>query len=160
MPSFDVVSEVDMQELRNVVDQANREIKNRFDFRDVDATFMLNEDHVLLKAPSDFQVQQMALIIKDKLAKRQLDVRVLDFQEMETNLSEARQRATICQGIATDLAKKLVKILKDSKLKVQASIQGDKIRVTGKKRDLLQQAMTILKEADVPLPLQYNNFRD
>ena len=132
MPSFDVVSEIDMQELRNVVDQANREIRNRFDFRDVDATFTLNEDHVLLKAPSDFQVQQMALIIKDKLAKRQLDVRVLDFQAMETNLSEARQQATICQGIATELAKKLVKILKDDKLKVQASIQGEKIRVTGK----------------------------
>jgi cyclic-di-GMP-binding protein len=160
MPSFDVVSEVDMQELRNVVDQSNREIRNRFDFKDIDASYALNEDHVLLKAPSDFQVQQMAVIIKDKLSKRKLDVRVLNFEDLETNLSEARQKASICQGITTEQAKKLVKMLKDSKLKVQASIQGEKLRVVGKKRDVLQEAMAVLKEADMSLPLQYNNFRD
>ena len=160
MPSFDVVSEVDMQELRNVVDQANRELRNRFDFRDVDASFTLHEDHVMLKAPSDFQVQQMMAMAKDKLAKRQLDVRVLDFQELEVNLSEARQRANICQGITTEQAKKLVKLLKEQKFKVQASIQGEKVRVVGKKRDDLQAAIAVLKEVDLPLPLQFNNFRD
>jgi cyclic-di-GMP-binding protein len=160
MPSFDIVSEVDAHELSNAVDQSNRQLTSRFDFKGVDATFTQHDDHIMIKAPSDFQVQQMVAIIKDKLAKRQLDSRVLDFQPMEVNLSETRQRANICQGIDTDQAKKLVKSIKDSKLKVQASIQGDKIRITGKKRDDLQAVISFLKESKAPVPLQYNNFRD
>lgn len=160
MPSFDVVSEVDGHELANAVDQASREITNRFDFKGIDASFTLADDHVLLKAPSDFQVQQMVLIIRDKLAKRQLDSRALDFQEMEVSLNEARQKALIRQGIASDEAKKIVKLVKDSKLKVQAAIQGDKIRITGKKRDDLQAVISFLKEQKLAMPLQYNNFRD
>ncbi len=160
MPSFDVVSEIDEHELTNAVDQANRELTNRFDFKGVDASFALHDDHVMLKAPSDFQVQQMVLILNDKLAKRQLDSRVLTYQDMETNLSEARLRANISQGISQENAKKLVKMLKDSKLKIQSSVQGDKLRVNGKKRDDLQEAITFLKSADFVIPLQFNNFRD
>ncbi len=160
MPSFDVVSEVDGHELSNAVGQASREISNRFDFRGVDASFQIFDDHVLLKAPSDFQVQQMMSIMKDKLAKRQLDLRVLDFQAVESSLHEATQRANICQGISTDQAKQLVKLIKETKLKVQASIQGDKLRVVGKKRNDLQEVIAVLKDFDLPLPLQYNNFRD
>ena len=160
MPSFDIVSKVDNHEISNAVDQSNREIKNRFDFKGVEATFELTENEILLKAPSDFQLTQMIEILRGKMVKRELDTRSLDIQEPEINLSEARQKAIVRQGIETDMAKKIVKHIKNSKIKVQASIQGDQVRVTGKKRDDLQATIAELKEAAFDLPLQFENFRD
>lgn len=160
MPSFDIVSEIDHHELSNAVDQANRELDNRFDFKGVDAKYVLEKDHILLRAPSDFQVQQMLPILQDKLIKRGLDIKVLDVQPLETNLSEARQKAVIREGISQENGKKMTKLIKDSKLKVQASIQGDQVRVAGKKRDELQSVMSLLKEQELDLALQFKNFRD
>ena len=160
MPSFDVVSEVDAHELANAVDQANREVGNRFDFKGTGAKFELNDGIVTLHAEAEFQLQQMMDILQTKMGKRDIDVACLEAEEPEIALSHARQKVTIRQGLETVLAKKLVKSIKDSKMKVQAAIQGEKIRVTGKKRDDLQQVMTILNDADCGIPLQYNNFRD
>lgn len=160
MPSFDVVSEVDMHELTNAVDQSNREVSNRFDFKGTDAKFELNEGVVTLTAPADFQLKQMMDILETKMGKRGIDVTCLEASEPEIALNHAKQKATVRQGLETPLAKKLVKAIKDSKLKVQAQIQGEKIRVTGKKKDDLQQVMSILNDADCGMPLQYNNFRD
>ncbi len=160
MPSFDVVSEVDKHELSNAVDQANREIDNRFDFKGTNAKFTLNDTAITLTAPSDFQVKQMQDILETKVVKRGLDVLCLEFGEMSTNLSEAKIEAKLKEGIDKDSAKKLTKTIKDSKIKVQASIQGEKLRVSGKKRDDLQEAIAFLKEQKFDLPLQFNNFRD
>lgn len=160
MPSFDVVSEVDAHELANAVDQANREVGNRFDFKGTGAKFELNDGIVTLHAEAEFQLQQMMDILQTKMGKRDIDAACLQAEEPEIALGHARQKVTIRQGLETVLAKKLVKTIKDSKMKVQAAIQGEKIRVTGKKRDDLQQVMTILNDADCGIPLQYNNFRD
>jgi len=160
MPSFDVVSEVDAHELANAVDQANREVGNRFDFRGSGATFELAEFVVTLEAPSEFQVQQMEAILTDKLARRKIDVAAMTPEEPEVALHKTRQRIVMRHGIDTDNARKLVKTIKASKLKVQASIQGEQVRVTGKKRDDLQEVMQLLKKADLGLPLQFTNFRD
>ena len=160
MPSFDIVSKVDEHELSNAVDQANREITTRFDFKGIEASFSLDKEDITLKAPSEFQVQQMEDILRGKLVKREIDVRSLDPQKVETNLSEARQTIKVIQGISQENAKKIVKKIKDEKLKVQASIQGDQVRVTGKKRDDLQSVMSMLKDSDLELSLQYDNFRD
>ncbi len=160
MPSFDVVSEVDMHELGNAVDQANREIANRFDFKGVNAKFELEDNLVTATAEQDFQLRQMLDILRLKLAKRGVDAGSLDIGEIVVSGSTAKQPMTVRQGIDTDLARKLVKRIKQEKLKVQAAIQGDQVRVTGKKRDELQKVIAMLKEADVGLPLQYTNFRD
>jgi uncharacterized protein YajQ (UPF0234 family) len=160
MPSFDVVSEVDIQEVRNAVDQANREVGNRFDFKGVDASFELNESEVSLRAEQEFQLGQMMDILRQKLVKRSVDVACMEIGEPETSLNAARQKVVIKQGIDTDLAKKMVKAIKSSKLKVQAQIQGEQVRVTGKKRDDLQQVIALLRDADYGLPLQFQNFRD
>lgn len=160
MPSFDVVSEVDKHELSNAVDQANREIDNRFDFKGSNAKYVLNDTTVTLTAPSDFQVKQMQDILETKIAKRGLDVLCLEFGEMNTNLSEAKIEAKLKEGIDKDTAKKITKAIKDSKIKVQASIQGEKLRVNGKKRDDLQETIAFLKEQSFNLPLQFDNFRD
>lgn len=160
MPSFDIVSEIDSHELSNAVDQANREINSRFDFKDSNGKYVLEKEHVLLTASNDFQIKQMQEILISKLAKRNLDVRSLKWEDIEKNLSEARQKATICQGIDKEDAKKLTKLIKELSLKVQASIQGDQVRVNGKKRDDLQEIMQKLRAADVEIPLQFNNFRD
>lgn len=160
MPSFDTVSEVDTHELTNAIDQANRELGNRFDFKGVDAKFELNGKEVSLSAPSDFQLKQLQEILTAKMASRKIDVKSLDFQEPDVNLSQARQAAILQQGLSTEVAKKIVKLIKNEKFKVQASIQGDKVRVTGKKRDDLQVVMAFLREAKLDLPLQFNNFRD
>lgn len=160
MPSFDVVSEVDMHELTNAVDQANREITNRFDFKGSDAKYALQENSIVMTAPSDFQVKQMQDILQTKLAKRSIDNKCLEFGEMQTNLSEAKMIVTVKQGIDKEAAKKIVKYIKETKIKVQAAIQGEQVRVTGKKRDDLQEVMTALKEMSLELPLQYDNFRD
>lgn len=161
MPSFDIVSEVDTHELTNAVDQANRELKTRFDFRNVEASFALDGAVVTLRAPSDFQVQQMLDILRGRLVARGIDLRAIDAGDIEANLAEARQKVTIKQGIEQAAAKKLIARIKAAKLKVEAQINGEKIRVTGKKRDDLQAAIALLRGAeDVELPLQFDNFRD
>lgn len=160
MPSFDIVSNVDLHEVSNAVDQANRELQNRFDFKDIDAEFKLENENITAIAPSDFQVKQMADILKTKWAKRDLDVAALDFQDIESALHEARQLIKVKQGIDSDTAKKIVKLIKAEKLKVQPAIQGDQVRVTGKKRDDLQTVIAFLRDQELGLPLQYVNFRD
>jgi uncharacterized protein YajQ (UPF0234 family) len=160
MPSFDVVSEVDKHELTNAVDQANRELANRFDFKGTDAKFELDKFVITQSAPSDFQLQQMLDILRGRLISRKIDTRALDIGEVETNLAGARQKITVKQGIEQPVAKKLVAALKEAKLKVEAQINGDKLRITGKKRDDLQAAMAVLRKADVELPLQFDNLRD
>ena len=160
MPSFDVVSDFDAHEARNGVDQANREVTTRFDFKGTGSTFELDENVISLKTQSDFQLKQMMDILHQKLAKRGIDIGCLEEQEPEFSGSEARQKVIMRRGIDTDRARKLVKQIKAKKLKVQAAIQGDKLRVSGKKRDDLQNVIAMLKESDVGLPLQYENFRD
>jgi uncharacterized protein YajQ (UPF0234 family) len=160
MPSFDVVSEVDLQEVRNAVDQANREVGTRFDFKGVDAVFELTGTEISLKTERDFQLKQMMDILRQKLVKREVDISSMDIREPVTSLSAARQNVGIKQGIDTDTAKRMVKTLKAGKLKVQAQIQGEQLRVSGKKRDDLQQAMARLREVDWGLPLKFTNFRD
>ena len=160
MPSFDIVSEADLQEVRNAVDQANREIGTRFDFKGVDARFELGEEGIMLGAEQEFQLGQMLDILRQKLVKRKVDIGCLDILEPQTTLNSARQQVRVKQGIDSDTAKKMVKAIKASKLKVQAQIQGDQVRVVGKKRDDLQQVITLLRAADYGLPLQFNNFRD
>jgi uncharacterized protein YajQ (UPF0234 family) len=160
MPSFDVVSEVDLQEVRNAVDQANREIGTRFDFKGVVASFELSAGSVTLRAERDFQLKQMMDILVQKMVKRGVDVASLDPAGPVTGLNAARQDVAIKQGIDTETAKRMVKTLKGGKLKVQAQIQGDQLRVSGKKRDDLQQAIAALRDVDWGLPLRFTNFRD
>ncbi len=160
MPSFDVVSELDMHEVTNAVDQANKELAMRFDFKGTNATFELEQHIVTLKAPSEFQLQQMLDILSIKLAKRSIDVACMQAEEPQLAIHEARQPVILRHGLDAPLCKKIVKTIKASKLKVQASIQGEKVRINGKKRDDLQAAIALLKQADIDLPLQYDNFRD
>ncbi|WP_043530272.1 YajQ family cyclic di-GMP-binding protein [Litchfieldella xinjiangensis] len=161
MPSFDIVSEFDKHEASNAVDQANREVQTRFDFRGVDASFELNDDTVSLEADVDFQLKQMLDVLRNKLIARGIDARCMDEQDPVLSGVKARQEVKLKQGLEQADCKAIVKQLKDSKLKVQAQIQGDKVRVTGKKRDDLQQAMALLRSEEGPdLPLQFNNFRD
>ena len=160
MPSFDIVSEVDTHELTNAVDQANRELSTRFDFKGVEAKFALEDKLVTQSAPSEFQLQQMTDILRARLIARKIDARCLDFGDIETNLAGARQKITVKQGIERELAKKLQGAIKDAKLKVETQINGDKLRVTGKKRDDLQAAMALLRTGNFELPLQFDNFRD
>ena len=161
MPSFDVVSEVDKHELTNAIDQANRELSTRFDFKGVDAKFEQDGDKLIkLAAPSDFQLKQMADILKQRLAARSIDFRCMEFGDVETNLGGARQQVTVKQGIERDTAKKIQAALKDAKLTVDSQINGDKLRVNGKKRDDLQEAIALLRKAEFGIPLQFDNFRD
>jgi len=160
MPSFDVVSEVDHHELKNAVDQANREVTTRFDFKGSGANFAQAENTITMHAQAEFQLQQMLDILSKKIASRGIDLYCLETHDPIIHAKTATQAITINEGIDTPTAKKLVKMIKDSKLKVQATIQQQQLRVTGKKRDDLQQAMSLLKEADLKLPLQYKNFRD
>ena len=161
MPSFDAVSEVELHELNNAVDQANRELSTRYDFRGVDASFQRQEATAELTAEADIQLDQMMDILRAKLVARKIDVRVIDVQDVRHRGKLLHQTVLIRQGIETDLARKIVKMIKDRKMKVQAAIQGDKVRVTGKKRDDLQQVMAMLKSAEeIDQPLQFNNFRD
>lgn len=160
MPSFDVVSEVDRHELTNAVDQANRELSTRFDFKGVDAKFALEDEVIAQSAPSEFQLKQMTDILRARLIARGIDVRCLDFGDIETNLAGSRQKVTVKQGIERELAKKIQTTLKDAKLKVDSQINGDKLRVNGKKRDDLQAAIALLKQQNYERPLQFDNFRD
>jgi len=160
MPSFDAVSEVDAHELTNAVDQANREINNRFDFKGTDARVERNEVELTIIAPSEFQVQQVLDILQTKMVKRGIDIECLDIGDVNVAIHESRLLATAKNGIDKDTARKIVKSIKDTKIKVQAQIQQDQVRVTGKKRDDLQAVMAHLKEASFGLPLQFQNFRD
>ncbi len=160
MPSFDVVSEVDAQEVRNAVDQAARELRNRFDFKNVDAGFEYDGTGIVLAAEEEFQLAQMLDILRDKMVRRSVDVRALDAGEVEAAGKQKRQRFGLKQGIGRDDARAMVKLVKDSKRKVQAQVQGEQVRVTGKKRDHLQEVIAVLKEADFQIPLDFTNFRD
>jgi uncharacterized protein YajQ (UPF0234 family) len=160
MPSFDVVSEVDTHELTNAVDQANREVETRFDFKGTGSRFDRDDEQITLISKSDFQLKQMLDILRSKMSKRGVDVRALDAQAPELLGQEARQRVLVRQGLDRDMARKIVKAIKDRKLKVQAQVQGEQVRVSGKKRDDLQDAIAGLKEAEFGLPLQFVNFRD
>jgi hypothetical protein len=160
MPSFDVVSEVDMHEVTNAVDQANREVTTRFDFKGTKSSYQLNDSVVTMQSESEFQLKQMLDILENKLVKRGIDIACLDVSEPQITGKEARQNVTLRQGLDTPLARKIVKMVKESKLKVQSAIQGEQVRISGKKRDDLQQAIALLKEAKLDLPLQYTNFRD
>jgi cyclic-di-GMP-binding protein len=160
MPSFDIVSRTESHEILNAIDQANREVSTRFDFKDSGARYEFNKEKMTLTAPSDFQLKQMDDILRTKLSKRQVDLRVLHYQATEVNLNEARMIIEVKQGIDAENAKKIVKFIKDTKLKVQASILGDQIRIVGKKRDDLQSVIAELKQSKFALPLQFINFRD
>ena len=160
MPSFDAVSEVDMHEVTNAIDQAKRELGNRWDFKNVDADIVLDNGRLVFSAEQDFQLDQLIEMAQMALSKRKVDSRAM----VEAGDSKAgklvKKTFELKQGIDSLTAKKMVKMVKDSKIKVQAAIQGEKLRVTGKKRDDLQQVMALFRESDLELPLQYNNFRD
>jgi uncharacterized protein YajQ (UPF0234 family) len=160
MPSFDVISEIDTHELTNAVDQAVRELTQRFDFKGTDSRFELEETTVTMIAPAEFQLKQMLEILKLRIAKRGIDIACLEVKDPTVNLARATQAVILRQGIDAETGKKVARTLKDSKLKVQAQIQGDKVRVTGKKRDDLQEAMALLRKGAFEVPLQFNNFRD
>lgn len=160
MPSFDIVSELDMHEVTNAVDQANREVQQRYDFKGVKADFALQDETVTLTAEVDFQLQQMVEVLRSKLTSRKIDIKCMEIKDPDVSGVKATQQVLLKQGLDQAMAKKITKVIKDSKLKVQSQIQGEKVRVTGKKRDDLQAAMAVLREADIELPLQYNNFRD
>jgi cyclic-di-GMP-binding protein len=160
MPSFDVVSEVNAHELTNAVDQTNREVSTRFDFKDSDARVEQSESMLLLQAANEFQLGQMRDILYARVAKRGIDVGSLQDEKVELSGTHARQKVNVRQGIDAELARKLVKLVKESKLKVQAAVQGDQVRISGKKRDDLQQVIALLRGADLDLPLQFTNFRD
>jgi hypothetical protein len=161
MPSFDIVSEIDVNEARNAAENASRELSTRFDFRGVDASFEYKDGVVKMVAEGDFQLQQMLDILRNKCMKRGLDPESMDTSgKIDITGKTYTQTIGFKEGIEQDLAKKIVKMIKDSKIKVQASIQGDKVRVTGKKRDDLQQVMQLLRAENLGQPLQFNNFRD
>jgi len=160
MPSFDVVSEIDHHELKNALDHANREIGTRYDFKGSNAKIEQAGNELTLEAESKFQLQQMTPILLEKMSKRKIDVDCLEFGNVVEMAKRARQQISVKEGLDKDLARKMVKQIKDSKLKVQAAIQGDQLRVTGKKRDDLQQVMQLLRDAKLGIPLQFNNFRD
>lgn len=160
MPSFDIVSNLDNHEVANAVDQTNREVSTRFDFKDTNARAELNKDKVTLIAPTDFQLKQVDEILRNKFTKRQVDIRSLHYKDISTSLHEAKQVIEIKQGIDAENAKKITKLIKDSGFKVQTAIQGEQIRVTGKKRDDLQAVIALLRGANVAIPLQFVNFRD
>ena len=160
MPSFDIVSELNPHEVANAVDQANREVGTRFDFKGTNAKFELAELVITLSAPADFQLKQMMDILKLKLTKRGIDIVCMKVDEPVVSGQTAKQVVTLRQGIDTELGKKIQRLIKDSKLKVQAAIQDKQVRVTGKSRDDLQSAIALVRGAKLELPLQFTNFRD
>lgn len=161
MPSFDVVSEVDKHESTNVVDQAGREIANRWDFKGADASFALNDGVVVMLSNEEFQLEQMKMILETNMGKRGIKASCLEYTDVEGAGKQVRIKATIRQGIDKDIGRKMVKKVKESGIKVQVAIQGENLRITGKKRDDLQEAMALLKAADdINLPLQFKNFKD
>lgn len=160
MPSFDIISEVDTVELRNTVDNANRELSTRFDFRGVEASFELKEELVKLSAEDDFQLKQMRDILRSNLSKRGIDANSMEVKDTSQSGKYWYQDIQFKQGIDAPMAKKIVKTVKDAKIKVQVSIQGEKVRVTGKKRDDLQETIALIKSSELGQPFQFENFRD
>jgi len=160
MPSFDIVSKLDKHEVINAVDQASRELGNRFDFKGTNSSFELNEYVVTLKTESEFQLAQMLDILKPKLVNRSIDVLCMEISDPEVNIAQAVQHVTLKQGIEQPMAKDIGKKLKAAKIKVDSQIQGEKLRVQGKKRDDLQAAIAFLKAEEFEMPLQFENFRD
>ena len=160
MPSFDVVSQVDLNEVSNAVNQATRELDNRFDFKGTNAKFELTDSSVTLRAPNEFQINQMYDILTARFARRKINVGCLEREATQQNVSDAWQIVQVKQGIDTDLARQLVKLIKQAKMKIQVAIQGDQLRVSGNKKDSLQKAIELIKEQNVRLPLQFINFRD
>lgn len=160
MPSFDVVSEVDHHELNNGIDQANREVTTRFDFKGTGSNFELADLVITMNTESDFQLQQMYDILCNKLVKRSIDIACLEKDEPVIHVKTATQTVKVKEGIETPIAKDMIKMIKQSKAKVQTAIQGEQLRITGKKRDDLQAVIALLKAADLETPLQYKNFRD
>ena len=160
MPSLDIQSEIDSHELLNAIDQANRDISNRYDFKGTDSKFLLDNEEITLNSQEEFQINQMMPILKESLVKRSIDVKSLDPQKIEISNFRASQKIFLKSGIDRELAKKITTLVKQSKLKIQAQIQGEQIRISGKKRDDLQSIMTIIKDANFDIPLQFVNFRD
>jgi hypothetical protein len=160
MPSFDVVSEVDLHQLSNAVDQAARIVGNRFDFKGVEASFEREERSVVITAEAEFQVSQMEDMLRAALIKCDIDPAAMDVSDMQATGKTVRATVVLRHGLESSQCKAMVKRIKDAKLKVQAQIQGDQVRVTGKKRDDLQQVMALLREEDNGAPIQFNNFRD
>ena len=160
MASFDIKSEIDHHEITNAVDQANRILQNRFDFKGTGAEFSLADNQITLSAVEEFQIHQMLPILNESLAKRNVDLKSLKPGEVEVATGSASQIMNLQEGINKELAKKITTLVKQSKSKVQASIQGDSVRITGKKRDDLQQIIQLVKDQNYPVPLQYVNFRD
>ena len=160
MPSFDIESKVDLHELTNAIDQSNRVITNRYDFKEANASFEFANEIVKLNAKEIFQIDQMIPILKENLAKRSIDLKALKLGEKSISNNTASMSADITQGINKDIAREIVKTIKSSKIKVQSSIQGDSLRITGKKRDELQEVISLLKKEEIEIPLQFKNFRD
>ena len=160
MPSFDIVSEINMEEVRNATENASRELSTRFDFRGVEASFEYKEKTVVMKAEAEFQLQQMESIFRNACAKRGVDTSAIDVKPYDAHGKTYRQTIAFKEGIEQPMAKKIVKLVKDAKLKVQTAIQGDELRITGKKRDDLQQVISLVKSSDLGQPFQYKNFRD
>jgi len=160
MPSFDVVSEIEMFELNNAINQANKEVSTRFDFKGTECSFTLKDDVITLAAEGEFQLKQMRDILRSKMMKRKIDSASLDVQKVEGSLKNTRQKILLKKGLDGDAGRKVTKAIKAGKFKVQTQIQGDQVRVTGKKRDELQKVMAMLREEDIGVPLQFNNFRD
>ncbi|WP_057830549.1 YajQ family cyclic di-GMP-binding protein [Colwellia sp. TT2012] len=160
MPSMDIVSETDLEEVRNAVDNANREISTRFDFRGVEASFEWKKPNVTLKAEGDFQLKQMCDMLRSQLTKRNVDAKAMSIGDASATGKNWSLQVTFKEGIEQDMAKKVVKLIKGEKLKVQAAIQGEQVRVTGKKRDDLQAVMRLLKAAELEQSFQYTNFKD
>ena len=160
MASFDIKSELDSHEVTNAVDQANRVLQNRFDFKGTGAEFKMEDEDILLTAKEEFQIHQMLPILNESITKRGIDIKTLKAGEIEIATGVARQPITLRQGIDKELAKKITSLVKQSKIKVQAAIQGDSVRITGKKRDELQKVIQIVKDQNYDMPLQFINFRD
>ncbi len=160
MPSFDIVSEIDLEEVRNATENSNRELSTRFDFRGVEASFEWKSPAVTVKAEGDFQVKQMVDMLRNQLVKRKIDPKSMNISDPEFSGKKCQQVVTFQEGIEQAVAKKVVKLIKDSKIKVQAAIQGEQVRITGKKRDDLQAVMQLVRESELDTPFQFNNFRD
>lgn len=160
MPSFDITCEFEKHEVVNAIDQANREVGTRFDFKDSDAVFDFNKETITMSAKTEFQLQQMYDILCNKLTKRNVDIGHIELKDPVIQFKSAKQEVLLKQGIPGDIAKKIVQFIKDKKLKVQASIQGDQVRVIGKKRDDLQETIAALRQEDFKLPIEFGNFRE
>jgi len=160
MPSMDIVSEIELEEVRNAVENTSRELDTRFDFRGVEASIEWKEPYVVIKAEADFQIMQIVTMLRTQLAKRNIDAKALTLSSTEHSGKTFTQKASFQEGIEQPVAKKVIKLIKDSKLKVQSTIQGEQVRVTGKKRDDLQAVMKLIRETELEQSFQFNNFRD